>query len=372
MTGNMSVTANFTLTTPPPQIAGLSPSSGLVSSAATISGSNFGSSGTVAFNGTPAPVISWSPTAVCVTVPNGATSGNVVITVGGQPSNGSAFTVVVAPLGASMSLHVNLSFMPFSLYDYNHPAAQNGFSVTCPAGASVRGCFQTVLRNLASQSVTGLRVVLSFCDGSSLPFSAVNGSGQTIATCQPAAGQGPISFNPLSGPGYTWIQNVTSFFEDVKSANIKNVTITTGSSGAATISAAKSQASSPLGSCGGGFCCSDTPDPVYFNPTEPFGLALNGDPLGFRQQTNSNEGYNCAPINNQNFLGWNNLFSVVNAVLQAANGQVTVSELEFGQQEVNLADFPAYLRYIVDNSSPASGQYVVPYGSYVDVLARLP
>src|SRR5262249_61240530 len=63
-------------------------------------GTNFGASqgtSTVTFNGTSATVTSWSGTSIGVTVPSGATTGNVVVTVGGLASNGVNFTVRVPP-----------------------------------------------------------------------------------------------------------------------------------------------------------------------------------------------------------------------------------------------------------------------------------
>ena len=107
-TGNVVVTVggqasngvNFTVTTPAPSITSLSPTSGAVGASVTITGSNFGStqgSSTVTFNGTSAGTASaWSATSITVTVPSGATTGNVVVTVGGQASNGVAFTVNAA------------------------------------------------------------------------------------------------------------------------------------------------------------------------------------------------------------------------------------------------------------------------------------
>jgi len=47
----------------------------------------------VNFNGTTATPTSWSSTSIIVPVPTGATTGNVVATVGGQTSNGIAFTL---------------------------------------------------------------------------------------------------------------------------------------------------------------------------------------------------------------------------------------------------------------------------------------
>ena len=103
-TGNVVVTVGgvasngsaFTVTLPAPAITTLNPTSGLVGAAVTITGTNFGSTqgtSSVTFNGTTATVTTWNATSIATTVPTGATSGNVVVKVGGVSSNGSPFTV---------------------------------------------------------------------------------------------------------------------------------------------------------------------------------------------------------------------------------------------------------------------------------------
>ena len=80
-----------------PSIASLSPLSGLAGIPITITGTGFGptqGTSTVTFNGTSATPISWSNTSILVTVPSGATKGNVVVTVGGLSSTGANFTVL--------------------------------------------------------------------------------------------------------------------------------------------------------------------------------------------------------------------------------------------------------------------------------------
>ena len=76
-----------------PSISSLSPTSGTVGAQVTIAGTNFGSSGTVTFNGTTATTSSWNSTTIVTSVPSGATTGNVMVTVGGVASNGVNFTV---------------------------------------------------------------------------------------------------------------------------------------------------------------------------------------------------------------------------------------------------------------------------------------
>src|SRR6267154_1313113 len=90
---------------PPPTITSLSQNAGAVGASITITGTNFGTlqgTSTVTFNGTAAaPASAWSTTSITVTVPVGATTGNVVVNVLGTASNGSPFTV--APAITSLS-----------------------------------------------------------------------------------------------------------------------------------------------------------------------------------------------------------------------------------------------------------------------------
>jgi hypothetical protein len=81
-----------------PQIASLSAYSGHVGDSITISGSQFGAAGGgVTLNGDACSVTSWSDTSIVITIPAGATSGDIVVTdSGGRSSAGVAFTVTVA------------------------------------------------------------------------------------------------------------------------------------------------------------------------------------------------------------------------------------------------------------------------------------
>ena len=89
---------------PPPSLSTLSLTQGPVGASITITGSNFGTTpGSVTFNGTPATSTAWSATSIDVAVPAGATTGNVLVTVGGMPSNGLPFTVTPPPNISSIS-----------------------------------------------------------------------------------------------------------------------------------------------------------------------------------------------------------------------------------------------------------------------------
>jgi hypothetical protein len=80
-----------------PVVALLTPTSEVVGHLVTITGSRFSASqgaSAVTFNGVAAAVSSWSSTSIAVSVPAGASSGPVVVNVGGVESNGIAFSVL--------------------------------------------------------------------------------------------------------------------------------------------------------------------------------------------------------------------------------------------------------------------------------------
>lgn len=91
---------------PSPAITNIDPTGGPLSTAVSITGTNFGTSqGTsgVTFNGTAALAVTlWSDTMIQAAVPNGATTGNVLVTTGSGISNGVLFTVTPSSLPVSV------------------------------------------------------------------------------------------------------------------------------------------------------------------------------------------------------------------------------------------------------------------------------
>ena len=159
---------------PPPTITNLSATSGPVGTAVTINGTNFGSTqgtSTVTFNGTAATVTSWSSSSLSTSVPTGATTGNVVVTVGGVASNGLNFTVTTAaPVitsGTTASGTVGVAFS-YQITATNSPTSYGATGL--PAGLSV---------NTSSGLISGTP---SGAGTSTVTLSATNGSGTGHAT----------------------------------------------------------------------------------------------------------------------------------------------------------------------------------------------
>ena len=121
--------------TPTPSIGGLDPTSGEPGTPVVITGRNFGATkrtSTVAFNGTAAATTSWSATSITATVPAGATTGNVVATVGGVASNGASFTVIEpdTPLRLACSSRISEPSGASSVVALLDPGDEPGADVT--------------------------------------------------------------------------------------------------------------------------------------------------------------------------------------------------------------------------------------------------
>jgi hypothetical protein len=110
-----SNTLSFTVNVPAtPHITSLTPNNGGIGISVTIAGTNFGPSqgmSTVTFNGITASVQSWSATSLVVKVPVMATTGPVIVTVGGVASNSVTFTVT-NPSNGGNAAALNLLLVP--------------------------------------------------------------------------------------------------------------------------------------------------------------------------------------------------------------------------------------------------------------------
>jgi hypothetical protein len=100
----------------PLSIATVTPSFGIVSTSVTIAGTEFGAvqgANTISFNGIVATPTHWDANQIVAPVPNGATTGPVVVTVGGAHSNAVLFTVTLPPAPPAAPPE----FLPKQLFD---------------------------------------------------------------------------------------------------------------------------------------------------------------------------------------------------------------------------------------------------------------
>ncbi len=139
-----------------PSISGVSPASGGPGTSVSISGSGFGStqaSSSVTFNGVSGSPTSWSDTMISLPVPASATSGSLVVTVGGYTSNAVAFSVApsissLLPAGGPVGIPVTVTGLNFGATQGTGTITFNGVTATptswgpsritvpVPAGAS--------------------------------------------------------------------------------------------------------------------------------------------------------------------------------------------------------------------------------------------
>jgi sugar lactone lactonase YvrE len=176
-----------------PGITNIQPNPAAVGTSVTITGTNFGATqggSTVTFNGTSASPTSWSATSITTLVPAGATTGNVVVTVGGQASNGYAFTVSGgSSVPGITSIESNPSAVGTSvtITGTNFGATQGGSTVT----------FNGTTASPSSWSATSITTLV--------PVGATTGN--VIVTVSGQASNGyafEVSGGTMPGDAITW------------------------------------------------------------------------------------------------------------------------------------------------------------------------
>jgi photosystem II stability/assembly factor-like uncharacterized protein len=178
--GNSSNEVTFTVTAPPPPaspfISGISPVAGYSGTPVTITGSAFGfSQGTsaVLFNGLPADsIVSWSDTQIIATVPVGAATGQLVVMVDPNSSNGVLFTISTVPMNpviTAISPSTAYATLPVTITGYGFGATQGSSTVT----------FDGVAATIISWSDTQIVVIVPNVGTSGPPVVTVNGIAST-------------------------------------------------------------------------------------------------------------------------------------------------------------------------------------------------
>ncbi len=155
-----------------PIISLLSPGVGSAGTPVTITGSNFGAtqgSSTVKFNGTTATPTSWSTTTIVAPVPVGATTGQVVVTVGGVASNTVIFTVNRPPTLNSITSKTNAENDTVSLQLVGSDPDGNALTYSAtnlPGGLGVNASTGLISGTLSYTSAGSYSVTATVSDGS--------------------------------------------------------------------------------------------------------------------------------------------------------------------------------------------------------------
>ncbi len=223
-------------------------------------------------------------------------------------------------------LEVNIG--PLWVDQYTYSDLNTGRSVfpACSATLSVRGCMQKFLSYYANQGVTGIRFQFALGGGAgSTPFNA---KGQVI-------------------PG--WVVNLKSFFSDVRSAGIKNVTPTSTLNQAWSGSAGGINLKTMSVSYQKGPRCTQTgTEEVSFFPWLPYGLNPNDPDFPYSPADKyDNEAYYCSP-KNPVFWGWAPFFNLVDRVATVAEDEsVNIEEWDV-DNELDLWNFTNEAREVYD------------------------
>ncbi len=203
---------------PVPSIGSLNVTSGPVGTSVKITGTNFGAMqgpSTVTFNGTAGTPTSWSATVIVVPVPSGATTGNVVVTVGGVASNGVAFTV-------TSSGSITVSLTPSLGGATITQQVQLTATVTNDVGASGVTWSVSAGGNLTGQTTTAAS------------FSAATAGFYTVT----ATSKADFTKSATATFGVTDLQGVYSYHNDLArdGANTQEYALTTSNVNTATFS----------------------------------------------------------------------------------------------------------------------------------------
>src|SRR5260370_503801 len=204
-------------------ITNLNPTSGLVGASVTITGANFGATqgtSTVAFNGTAATPTSWSATSIVAPVPAGATTGNVVVTVGGVASNGASFTVQTNTTPPTVPTGLTATAVSSSQINLSWTASTDAMGVTgyniFRGGGKIGTAPSTTSQHLGLFPSTSYTYSVSAYDAAGNTSAQSAGAGATTASSggggiPSALGWYQIPNTSIQGlcPPYTDIQGST-------------------------------------------------------------------------------------------------------------------------------------------------------------------
>src|SRR5216684_148924 len=253
LNGNFDSTIVLPLGTPAPSITSLTPATGAVNTSVVIAGANFrATQGTskVTFNGITSTPTVWSATSITTPVPTGATTGPVVITVGGQASNASTFTVTPAPAITSLAPNTGAIGSVVTITGTNFGPSQGNGSVkfgtvvatvlswsptsivaTVPTGAVTASVVVTAAGGVASAGVTFTVTAAPAITSVAPAAGGAFGASFTITGTNfgPSQGNGGVTLNTIPATVTNW--SATSIVAQVPSGVTSGNVVVTAAGG---------------------------------------------------------------------------------------------------------------------------------------------
>ncbi len=198
MSAGAAATGNFVLGAP--TVSGLSPTAGPVGTAVTISGSGFGAlqgSSTVSFNGTLATPVRWSDTGIDASVPAGSTTGPVVATVSGVPSNGISFGVGTGSFSGTVSrasdgVHISGATAQAFQGGISKGSATTDSSGNYTVGSLAPGTYDLVASATSYGKIVSSALVVSVGASTTANFSLSSTPGTISGSVTQSGGTTPI------------------------------------------------------------------------------------------------------------------------------------------------------------------------------------
>jgi len=203
--GTATSTGSFTVSVPL-SITSFSPTSGAVGTSVTVTGTGFLAASGVKFNGMAAPFGVTDANHINTTVPNGATSGPISVTVnsGGSATSSSSFTVT-----ASTGLDLSIDGLYITQATQNYPAHDVGLISGRSAWVRV-----FVLANQANTAAP--RVNVNFTNGSTTNTLTISAPGSSVPTSVDVT-NASASWN--AAVPAAWITTGTTVSADVDPSN---------------------------------------------------------------------------------------------------------------------------------------------------------
>jgi len=188
-----------------PAITNVVPASAAPGASVTIVGHDFRttepSGSSVTFNGTPASVASWGPNGIVVSVPSTATTGQVIVNVGGTDTDGYAFTVLSVPTITSVSPNSGITGTQVTVSGSGFGSVQGSGSLLLGStyGVVTSWSDTQVVANIASGAKSGnAQIVQAGVSSNAVPFTVI---APVVSGASPSSGIAGTTVT-ISGSGF--------------------------------------------------------------------------------------------------------------------------------------------------------------------------